>query len=189
MKTALGSPCAFKTRFPVTASDEVDLYTPEVSVSPVMSDGLVASGARPAASLYAVVRSDCAWPATASVSWMLPFNVIDWEPVIAVPGLRPMSPLMVVGPVLVTVEAARTAKLFAVLSPTVAWLEATAGPAASTQTRISPPPIDPRPANSRACLITSHLRVGLGNRGVGLARACFGFPEGSAPDRDSGSRL
>src|ERR1700730_8301618 len=35
------------------------------------------------------------------------------KPVIDVPGLTPTSPVMTVGPVLVTVEAPKTAKLFA----------------------------------------------------------------------------
>src|ERR1700691_2222969 len=48
------------------------------------------------------------------------------NPVTAVPGLTPRSPLMLLGPVLVTVVPARTAKLPAVPSPTGA-VAATAG--------------------------------------------------------------
>src|SRR5687767_13343607 len=68
-------------------------------------------GVRPAASLYAVVRSPCAWAAAASAIWIVPLTVGD--PVTEVPGLNPRSPLIVVGPVLVTVEAPRTANVLA----------------------------------------------------------------------------
>jgi hypothetical protein len=44
--------------------------------------------------------------------------VSGWKPVIAVPGLNPKSPVMTVGPVLVTVEPPRTAKSPAVPRPT-----------------------------------------------------------------------
>src|SRR2546426_1184426 len=92
MKTAEGLPCPSEMTSPVRASDEVDLYTPGVRVCPVMSGGLVASGARPAASLQAVVRSDWACAATASVAWTEPCSVRDWEPVIALPESRPAYP-------------------------------------------------------------------------------------------------
>src|SRR6185369_6633553 len=68
-------------------------------------------GVRPAASLYAVVKSTCAWAAAASAIWIVPFTVGD--PVTDVPGLNPRSPLIVVGAMLVTVEAARTANVLA----------------------------------------------------------------------------
>src|ERR1041385_1710006 len=68
-------------------------------------------GVRPAASLYAVVKAACAWAAVASAIWIVPLTVGD--PVTDVPGLNPRSPLIVVGPVLVTVEAARTANVLA----------------------------------------------------------------------------
>jgi hypothetical protein len=71
-------------------------------------------GVRPAASLYAAVKSVCAWSATASALCCTPFTVPGGNPVIAVPGLTPKSPLMTLGPVLVTVVPARTAKLLAV---------------------------------------------------------------------------
>src|SRR5688572_19985128 len=69
----------------------------------------MAPAVRPAASLYAVVKSSCAWAAAASATWIAPLTVGD--PVTEVPGLNPRSPLIVVGPVLVTVEAARTANV------------------------------------------------------------------------------
>src|SRR5881628_2446867 len=68
-------------------------------------------GVRPAASLYAVVKSCCARAATASATCVEPLTVGD--PVTEVPGLNPRSPLIVVGPVLVTVEAPRTANVLA----------------------------------------------------------------------------
>ena len=49
--------------------------------------------------------------ATASVWCTVPVRKMLLEPVIEVPAYRPTFPVMVVGPVLVTVEAPRTAKL------------------------------------------------------------------------------
>src|ERR1043166_2590964 len=69
-------------------------------------------GVRPAASLYAVVKFSGAWAAAASAIWIVPLTVGD--PVTEVPGLNPRSPLIVVGAMLVTVEAARTANVLAV---------------------------------------------------------------------------
>jgi hypothetical protein len=52
--------------------------------------------------------------AVASPAWIdPPVEVPGGKPVIALPGLTPKSPVMAVGPVLVTVEAPRTAKLCA----------------------------------------------------------------------------
>src|SRR5688572_17503940 len=79
----------------------------------------MAPAVRPAASLYAVVKSSCAWAAAASAAWIVPLTV--GNPVTAVPGLNPRSPLIVVGPVLVTVEAARTANVLADPRATGAW--------------------------------------------------------------------
>ena len=50
----------------------------------------------------------------------------------ALPGLTPRSPLMVLGPVLVTVEPASTAKLVAVPRPTGAWAAFARGAPVST---------------------------------------------------------
>src|ERR1700716_1409518 len=71
---------------------------------------------------------------------------MDWEPVTAVPGLKPRSPVIVVGPVLVIVEPARTAKPSAVPRPTGAWTEAVAGDTRVKETR----PSTTAPDTSRA---------------------------------------
>ena len=85
---------------------------------------------RPAASLYAVMRSFCACSATASAAWIVPLTV--GAPVIDVPGETPRFPLIVVAPVFVTVVPASTPKDPAVPSPTVAGLAAnTVDPATS----------------------------------------------------------
>src|ERR1051326_7889326 len=68
-------------------------------------------GVRAAAALYAVVRSAWARAAAASAAWIVPLIAPGGNPVTAVPGLKPRSPLTVVAPVLVTVEAARTANV------------------------------------------------------------------------------
>ena len=132
MKTAFGSPPASRVSDPPTSSEEDALYTPGASVWPApMKAGTLAVWARPAASLYAVVRSDWACAATASALCMVP--LITWpggNPVTAAAGLTPRSPLMMLRPVLVTWGVpARTAKLAAVPSPTGA-VAATAGWAA-----------------------------------------------------------
>ena len=74
--------------------------------------------------MYAVVRSDWAWPATALAAETVPLTSPGGNPVIAVPGLTPRSPLITDGPVFVTVWPPRTPKLSAVPSPTAgcaAW--------------------------------------------------------------------
>src|SRR5688572_14015403 len=81
-------------------------------------------GVRPAASLYAAVKSSCAWAAAASAIWIVPLTV--GAPVTAVPGLNPRSPLIVVVGMLVTVEAARTANVLADPRATGAWPTAVA---------------------------------------------------------------
>jgi hypothetical protein len=128
MKTALGSPPPFRVSLPWTSSVEDALYTPATSAGPPLPimDGMLAVGLRPAASLYAVVRSSWACAAGASALCMTPFTMPGGNPVTAVPGLTPRSPLMTLGPVLVTVCPARTAKLPAVPRPTGA-VAATAG--------------------------------------------------------------
>src|SRR5205807_2258841 len=62
---------------------------------------------------YAVVKASCAWAAAGSPAWIVPLTVPGGNPVTAVPGLNPRSPLTLVAPVLVTVEPARTAKVVA----------------------------------------------------------------------------
>jgi len=74
-----------------------------------------------------MVKSFCAWRATASAECCVPFTKPGGNPVMEVPGLTPRSPLITDGPVLVTVEPARTAKLPAVPRPTGA-VAAAAGP-------------------------------------------------------------
>src|SRR4029079_715059 len=53
------------------------------------------------------------WAASAAAlaTWIVPVTTPGGKPVTAVPGLRPRSPVTIVGPVLVTVEAPTTAKL------------------------------------------------------------------------------
>ena len=147
MKTAFGSPPASSVSDPPTSSEDDALYTPGVRVWPApMKAGTLAVGLRPAASLYAVVRSDWAPAATPSALCIVPLDTMPGgNPVTAVPGLTPRSPLMVLGPVLVTVVPARTAKLPAVPRPTGA-VSARAGceamnkamaPAAATGTTAS----------------------------------------------------
>jgi hypothetical protein len=115
MKTAPAFPWAFRVSEPPTSSDDVALYTPASSDWPApMKPGRLVAGVRPAASLYAVVRSDCAPAATPSVWCTVPLTMPGGNPVIALPGLTPRSPLSRLVPVLVTVLPARTAKLLAV---------------------------------------------------------------------------
>ncbi len=126
MKTALGSPWAFSVRAPPTSSDDVAVYTPGESVWPAPMKGpTLPDELRPAASLYAVVKSDWAPAATPSAECTAPVTMPGGNPVTAVPGLTPRSPLTLVWLVLVTVLPARTPKLLAVPRPT----GATAAPA------------------------------------------------------------
>src|SRR5688572_1042559 len=73
----------------------------------------IAPTVRAAALLYAVVKASCAWAAAGSPAWIVPLTVPGGNPVTAVPGLSPRSPLTLVAPVLVTVEPARTANVLA----------------------------------------------------------------------------
>src|SRR5207249_9402019 len=96
------------------SSEEVDLYRPGVRVCPPRFPATpIAPAVRPAASLYAAVKSCCARAAAASAAWIVPLTIPGGNPVTAVPGLSPRSPLTMVAPVLVTVEAARTANVVA----------------------------------------------------------------------------
>ena len=99
IKTAFGSPCASRVSDPPTSSEEEALYTPGASVWPApMKLGTFAVGLRPAASLYAVVKSDWAFPATPSARWMVPpVTMPGGNPVTAVPGLTPRFPLIRLG--------------------------------------------------------------------------------------------
>src|SRR5665647_1049306 len=82
---------------------------------------MVVTGVRPAASLYAVTRSFLAWSATASVKCTAPVTVTSARPANCVPGCSPTSPVIVVGPVLVIVVPAKTAKLAVVPRFTGGW--------------------------------------------------------------------
>ena len=113
INTALESPLASRVRVPVMPR-VAPVYRPGTRVRPPSSVATAVPPVRPAASLYAAVRSFLACKATASALWSVPLSVPGGNPVTAVPGLTPRSPLMTVGPVLVTVEPASTAKLAAV---------------------------------------------------------------------------
>src|SRR5437867_6215676 len=128
MNTALASPWASSVRSPEEiSSEEVDLYRPGVRVCPPrLPATVIAPTVRPAALLYAVVKSSSAWAAAGSPAWIVPLTVPGGNPVTAVPGLSPRSPLTVVAPVLVTVEAARTANELAAPRATGAWPAAVA---------------------------------------------------------------
>jgi hypothetical protein len=82
--------------------------------------------------MYAVTRSFLAPWVTASPSWLVPPNVTDPKPVSAGVGKVPTSPVIVVAPVLVIPEPARTAKLPAVPRPTGACAAYAADPPAKT---------------------------------------------------------
>src|ERR1700743_2397821 len=104
MKTAFGSPCASRGSVPVRPIDEDALYTPGVRTRPPRSPAILDGGAAPAAALYAVVRSVWACRATASALCTAPLVTMPGgEPLTAVPGVPPRSPLIMLGPVLVTV--------------------------------------------------------------------------------------
>jgi len=60
------------------------------------------------------MASACACSATASAAWLVPPTTVPGgKPVTALPGLTPRSPVTMVGPVLVTIEPPKTAKLVA----------------------------------------------------------------------------
>lgn len=80
-------------------------YTPGVSDIPVSSVRPEVCGVRPAASLYAVVRSFFACKAAALATFSAPVNEplgAPVNPVTELPGSTPMSPLTVVVPVFVS---------------------------------------------------------------------------------------
>jgi hypothetical protein len=108
-----------------------ELYVPLVRVVPPSSVGTVAVVVRPAASLYAVVRSFLAVVSKPAlvvrhevptppppvypplVSYIVPVTSVQVNPVIPVPpvGLRPISPIIAVVPVSEMADPPRTAKL------------------------------------------------------------------------------
>ncbi len=82
------------------------------------------TGVRRAASLYAITKSVLAPCVTESPMWLVPCKVTDPNPVSEVVGKVPTSPVIVVGPVLVIPEPAKTEKLAAVPRSTVVGLTA-----------------------------------------------------------------
>ena len=60
MKTDPGSSWPSRVSVPVSWAEEALVYTPATKVGPPRSAAMAPSDARPAASLYAIVRSDCA---------------------------------------------------------------------------------------------------------------------------------
>src|SRR5438093_4553128 len=152
MNTAFASPWASSVRSPEEiSSEEVDVYRPGVRVCPPRFPATrIAPTVRPAALIYAVVKSSCAWAAARSPAWIVPLTVPGGNPVTAVPGFSPRSPLTLVAPVLVTVEPARTANVLAAPRATGAC---PAGVAAvvKLQTKFAASAL---PARSRAPVVT-----------------------------------
>jgi len=97
------------------------------------------------------MRSDWAWSATASALCCVPRSTPGGKPVTALPGLSPRSPVMVLGPVLVMVDPARTAKLLAVPRLTIAGLAANA----------AFPSIHTTPSNERKPMFTIFFMVSI----------------------------
>ena len=114
MKTEFTFPFPSKVTSPEeTASDDVDLYRPGVKVIPPMFPDKVTISVAvlPAASLYAAVRSSLAWVAIASLICCVPTRIPGGKPPIDVPGLKPISPVICVAPVLLIAEPARMASV------------------------------------------------------------------------------
>src|SRR5437667_5716726 len=164
MKTALASPWASSVRSPEEiSSEEVDLYRPGVRVCPPRLPAIViAPTVRPAASLYAVVKASCAWAAAGSPAWIVPLTVPGGNPVTAVPGLSPRSPLTVVAPVLVTVEPARTANVLAAPGAVGGWVAAVAA-VVKLQLKSAASAL---PARSLAPVVTVAVNVVRGTRAL-----------------------
>src|SRR5439155_779056 len=166
MKTALASPWASSVRSPEEiSSEEMDLYRPGVRVCPPRFPATrIAPTVRPAASLYAVVKSSCAWAAAGSPAWIVPLTLPGGNPVTAVPGLSPRSPLTVVAPVLLTVEPARTANVLAAPRATGAC---PAGVAAAVVVKLQTSLLaSALPARSRAPVVTVAVNVVRGGRAL-----------------------
>ena len=72
MNTAAGSPCASRVTVPVSAMVTRAVDTRHERLPTEVVACLVDHRCRPAASLYAVVRSCCACRATASAAWITP---------------------------------------------------------------------------------------------------------------------
>ena len=76
----------------------------------------------PAASLYAAVKSSFACVAMLSLTCCVPVNMPGGKPPTEVPGLNAKSPVILVAPVLVIPEPARTAMVDELPSDTRAGL-------------------------------------------------------------------
>ena len=116
MKSAFASPLASRTRFPELEKVPPEAeYVPGATVCEARSGVARTTGAGALMSLNAVTRSVCAVFATVSAICCMPDMVTEVLPVNEDPGnsptLPPALPLITVGPVLVTVVAAKTAKV------------------------------------------------------------------------------
>ena len=99
---------------------------------PTRSAGIAVVGPSPVAVVYAVTRSVFAPWVTLSPALLVPLRVSDVTPVMDVVGNVPMSPVIVVGPVLVMPWPARTAKLSAVPRPTAVGAATALDPSAKS---------------------------------------------------------
>src|SRR5688572_20948347 len=99
MNTAFAFPRASNVTSPEESDRlEVDLYKPGVNVNPPMlpESVTISVAVRPAASLYAAVISSLACVAMPSLMCIVPTRIPGGKPPIEVPGLKPISPVMLV---------------------------------------------------------------------------------------------
>ena len=118
IKTAFALPWPLSVRTPLVPkpSVDVDLYRPGARVRPSRLPDTIVGTVRPAASLYAVVKSASAETAGPLSTYRVPPTIPPGgNPATALPGLSPAFPFTTVGPVFVTVEPASTVKLLAEL--------------------------------------------------------------------------
>src|SRR5207245_4414492 len=107
------------------------------------------------------VRKACSrWAASGSPAWIVPLTIPGGNPVTAVPGLTPRSPLTLVAPVLVTVEPARTVNVLAAPRATGAWPAAVAA-VVKLQTKFAASAL---PARSLAPIVIVAVNVVRGAR-------------------------
>jgi len=119
-QTSLAPPVRVSGPAPAVNPNVPDAYTPGARFFPPSSVPTEKSVGCAAALLYAVVRAVLADSAVASAWCTCPvtvpgpsFAVVPKKPVTAAVGCVPRSPVTLLGPVLVTPAAARTAKLCA----------------------------------------------------------------------------
>src|SRR5450759_4761964 len=117
---------------------------PGTSVEPPSSLGIAVAGVWPAALSKAVPRAACAPSATGSATCEVPCKTISGGPPVRLePGEIPMSPVIVVVPVLVMVWPARTTKGSALpsgIGVAAAWAlpgSATSSPRAATEATLT----------------------------------------------------